>query len=47
MANSISTFKKYIQYLDDVYAQQAKTAILDGDNTLVQAGDQTLASTVT
>lgn len=38
MANSITTFKKYIDLLDDVYKQNAKTSILDGDNTLVQMG---------
>lgn len=41
MANSITTFKKYIDLLDEVYKQQAKTAILDGDNSLVQAGSNT------
>lgn len=38
MANSITTFKKYIDLLDEVYMNEAKTAILDGDNSLVQAG---------
>lgn len=38
MANSITTFKKYIDLIDDVYKENAKTAILDGDNSLVQAG---------
>lgn len=38
MANSIALFKKYIDLLDEVYKQAAKTAILDGDNALVQAG---------
>ena len=38
MANSIALFKKYIDLLDDVYKQNAKTSILDGDNTLVQMG---------
>lgn len=38
MANSITTFKKYIALIDDVYKENAKTAILDGDNSLVQAG---------
>lgn len=38
MANSIALFKKYIDLLDEVYKQSAKTAILDGDNALVQAG---------
>ncbi|MDY3928804.1 MAG: hypothetical protein SOZ34_05505 [Clostridia bacterium] len=32
MANSITTFKKYIDLLDEVYMNEAKTAILDGDN---------------
>lgn len=38
MANSITTFKKYIDLIDDVYKENAKTSILDGDNSLVQAG---------
>ncbi len=38
MPNSITTFKKYIDLIDDVYKENAKTAILDGDNSLVQAG---------
>ncbi len=38
MTNSITTFKKYIDLIDDVYKENAKTAILDGDNSLVQAG---------
>ncbi len=38
MANSITTFKKYIDQIDDVYKESAKTAILDGDDSLVQAG---------
>ena len=38
MANSIALFKKYINLLDEVYKQNAKTSILDGDNTLVQMG---------
>lgn len=38
MANSIALFKKYINLLDEVYKQSAKTSILDGDNTLVQMG---------
>ena len=41
MANFITTFKKYIDLLDEVYKQQAKTAILDGDNSLVQMGSNT------
>ena len=38
MANAITTFKKYTDKLDMVYQQSAKTAVLDGDNTLVQMG---------
>lgn len=38
MANSITLFKKYIDLLDEVYKNSAKTSVLDGDNTLVQAG---------
>lgn len=38
MANSITLFKKYIDLLDEVYKQAAKTSVLDGDNTLVQMG---------
>ena len=38
MANAITLFKKYINLLDEVYKQSAKTSILDGDNTLVQMG---------
>lgn len=38
MANSITKFKRYIDKLDDVYKQSAKTSVLDGDNTLVQMG---------
>lgn len=38
MANSITLFKKYIDLLDEVYKQNAKTSILDGDSTLVQMG---------
>jgi len=41
MANSITLFKKYIDLLDEVYKNAAKTAILDGDNSLVQAGSNT------
>ena len=41
MANSITLFKKYIDLLDEVYKQSAKTAILDGDSALVQAGKGT------
>lgn len=38
MANSITKFKKYIDLLDEVYKSSSKTAILDGDSTLVRAG---------
>lgn len=38
MANSITTFDKYIAVLDDVYKEASKTAILDGDTSLVSAG---------
>lgn len=38
MANSIALFKKYVDKLDEVYKQSAKTAVLDGDGTLVQMG---------
>ena len=41
MANSITLFKKYIDKLDEVYKQSAKTAILDGDSALVQMGANT------
>lgn len=38
MGNSITKFKKYVDLLDEVYKQSAKTAVLDGDRTLVQMG---------
>ena len=38
MPNSITKFKKYIDLLDEVYKESSKTAILDGDATLVRAG---------
>ncbi len=38
MANSIAKYKKYINLLDEVYKQESKTSILDGDNTLVRMG---------
>ena len=38
MANAITKFKKYVSLLDEVYKQASKTADLDGDTTLVQAG---------
>ncbi len=41
MANSIALFKKYIDLLDEVYKQEAKTSGLDGDSSLVQAGANT------
>ena len=41
MANSITLFKKYIDKLDEVYKQSAKTAVLDGDSTLAQMGANT------
>jgi len=41
MPNSIALFEKYIPLLDEVYAAEAKTAVLDGDTTLVKAGSNT------
>ena len=38
MPNVIEKFKKYTTRLDKVYQQSAKTAVLDGDNELVQLG---------
>lgn len=38
MANAITLFKKYIDLLDEVYQNDAKTSVLDGDNSLVQMG---------
>ena len=38
MPNAIAKFKKYVSLLDEVYKQASKTADLDGDTTLVQAG---------
>lgn len=38
MANSISLFKNYISLLDEVYKENAKTSVLDGDMSLVHAG---------
>lgn len=35
---NITTFKNYIALLDEVYKQSSKTAILDGDTSLVQMG---------
>lgn len=39
--NTITLFKKYISLLDEVYKHSSKTSILDGDNSLVQAGANT------
>lgn len=41
MPNNITLFKKFIALLDDVYKHASKTAILDGDSALVQAGANT------
>lgn len=38
MPNNITTFKKYIDLLDEVYKEGAKTSVLDGDMSLVQMG---------
>lgn len=38
MPNSIAKFKTYVGLLDEVYKQTAKTAVLDIDGALVQAG---------
>lgn len=38
MANTITLFKKYIDLLDEVYKNDAKTSVLDGDSSLVQMG---------
>lgn len=38
MANNISTFKKYVPLLDEVYANAALTSVLDSDASLAQAG---------
>ena len=38
MGNSIALFEKYIAKLDEVYAMEAKTAVLDGNADLVRAG---------
>lgn len=38
MANVIALFKKYIDLLDEVYKNGAKTSVLDGDIKLVQMG---------
>ena len=41
MANTIETFKKYIDNLDEVYRLASTTSDLDGDTTLVQMGANT------
>ena len=41
MSNSIALFEKYIAKLDEVYAMEAKTAVLDGNPELVRAGSNT------
>lgn len=41
MANTITLFKKYIDLLDEVYTASSKTAMLDGDRSLVKAGANT------
>lgn len=38
MANSIELFRKYIDRLDEVYANASCTAVLDGDAALARAG---------
>lgn len=38
MGNSIALFEKYIAKLDEVYAMEAKTAVLDGNADLIRAG---------
>ena len=38
MPNSIAKFKKYIDLLDEVYKQSAKTTVLDTAGTLIQQG---------
>lgn len=38
MANSIAKFKKYVDLLDEVYQEAAKTSVLESDSSLVQAG---------
>lgn len=38
MANTITKFKRYIDLLDEVYKSEAKTAVLDGDSTLIRQG---------
>lgn len=38
MANNIALFQKFIDRLDEVYRLEAKTSVLDGDNTLTRMG---------
>lgn len=38
MANSITTFKAYIDLLDEVYKNASLSSVLDGDPSLVRAG---------
>lgn len=38
MANSIALFKQYVPILDEVYKDVSKTAVLDGNPDLAQAG---------
>lgn len=38
MANKIDKFKKYVDLLDEVYQNESKTAVLESDATLAQAG---------
>ena len=38
MSNSITTFKKYVPLLDEVYRQAAVTSVLDGSPELVREG---------
>lgn len=41
MPNNIALFQKYIDVLDEVYKEAAKTAVLDSDATLARAGANT------
>ena len=38
MANNIELFQEYVPVLDEVYQEASRTAILDGNPTLAQAG---------
>ena len=38
MPNNIALFKKYTDLLDEVYKASSKSAVLDMDGALVQAG---------